>query len=378
MGYEGFAFSEETSDLSDAEFERALEVLAMVAKTIELRDRMAEADPHAAKIFLPDEGWHPDSQPSFELDGSTKNAQTSYALLASGDRDIIRKMRLYGHAYTGYQLATLEFAQKRPWLSKKLPDNWDEILSFLAGPPDQSVFDYAAVANALPPELRATPPRKFGEIGWIMDGVIVNDDTYAYLERLCLMAENRLITRLQDRLAQNGNLKIVEIGGGYGGLAYHLLNFFGQKVHYGIIDIPESLAFSGIYLSTMFPDLPAEIATTAEARLNFENPCMSFIPNMIYRETLAGAGPVDLVINTLSLSEMSDAQIKDYCGGVQTLIGNTGLFFEQNHQTDHRGPGGFLVDYFTNLKKCETNILPESFPERRGDANLWVNAGFAE
>ena len=128
----------------------------------------------------------------------------------------------------------------------------------------------------------------------------------------------------------------------------------------------------------MFPDLPAEIATTAEARLNFENPCMSFIPNMIYRETLAGAGPVDLVINTLSLSEMSDAQIKDYCGGVQTLIGNTGLFFEQNHQTDHRGPGGFLVDYFTNLKKCETNILPESFPERRGDANLWVNAGFAE
>ncbi len=378
MGYEGFAFSEETSDLSDAEFERALAVLADVAQTIDLRDEMAVADPEAAKIFLPDEGWHPDSQPSFELDGSTKNAQTSYALLATGDRDIIRKMRLYGHAYTGYQLATLEFAQKRPWLSKKLPDNWDEILSYLAGPPDQSVFEYAAVANALPPELRAAPPSKFGEIGWIMDGEIVNDDTYAYLERLCLMAENGLITRLQERLSLNGHLKIVEIGGGYGGLAYHLINFVCQKVHYSIIDIPESLAYSGIYLETLFPDLTADIATTAEARFNLDTPGLSFIPNMIYREALAHAGPVDLVINTLSLSEMSDTQIRDYCEGVQNLIGNTGLFFEQNHQSDHRGPGGFLVDYFTNLKKFETNILPESFPERRGDANLWVNAGFAE
>ena len=74
-----------------------------------------------------------ESQPSFELDGSTRNAQTSYNLLALKDRDIIKKMRLYCHAFTGYQLATLEFAEKRPWVSKKLPDNWDDTLRRLAG-----------------------------------------------------------------------------------------------------------------------------------------------------------------------------------------------------------------------------------------------------
>ena len=147
MGFDGFVFSEQTSSLSGAEFERALKILAKAANMTAERDAMARTDPAGAELFLPDEGWHPDSQPSFELDGSTKNAQTSYALLARGDRDIIRKMRLYGHAFTGYQLATLSLAEHRPWLSRKLPDNWDDILRFLAGPPDRSVFDYTSVAS---------------------------------------------------------------------------------------------------------------------------------------------------------------------------------------------------------------------------------------
>jgi len=35
-------------------------------------------------------------------------------------------------------------------------------------------------------------------------------------------------------------------------------------------------------------------------------------------------GPVDLVINTLSLSEMSHAQINDYCESISQIIGGTG------------------------------------------------------
>ena len=373
--FQGFVFSDETSSLSDAEFEAALRLLDAAGEAIERRSQLIAGAPERAALWLPDAGWHPDSQPSFELDGATRNAQTSYELLAAGDRDIISKMRLYGHSFTGYQLATLELAGKRPWLSKKLPGNWDQVLGFLAGPPAQAVFDYVAVAGALPEELRASPPRKFGEIGWLIDGAIVNEDTYAYLERLCLMHENGLIDRLRAAQAANGVLRIVEIGGGFGGLAYYLMGLFEMRVRYAIIDIAESLAFSSVYCTTLFPGLDNRFEQQGPVQLP-DAPGFSFVPNTIHHDLEDAALPADLVINTLSLAEMSDAQIHDYCKAASRLIGNSGIFFEQNHQTDHLGPGDIPPLYLKNLKKCESRILTDSFPGRRGDANFWVNADY--
>ena len=65
-----------------------------------------------------------------------------------------------------------------------------------------------------------------------------------------------------------------------------------------------------------------------------------------------------------------------HCQATSRLIGNTGIFFEQNHQTDHQGPGHIPPLYLKNLKKCESQILTDSFPGRRGDANFWVNADY--
>jgi len=376
VSFEGFVFSEQSSDLSDKEFDQARSVLASIDRVIQERTRLTLKDPERAKIFMPDEGWHPDSQPSFELDGSTKNAQTSYGLLAQKDRDIIRKMRLYGHAFTGYQLATLEFAEKRPWLSEKLPDDWDQTLRRLAGPPDQSVFDYVKVSSALPEHLRVSPPMKFGEIGWIWNSNIVNEDTYAYQERFCLMEENGLFEILNQKIASAGQLTLVEIGGGYGALAYYLMKLYGEKLHYVIVDIPESLAFSAIYLSVLFPDLENRVIETERGPLDTSSPGFSFLPNMYADLVSALAKPADLVLNTLSLSEMSDAQIHDYCRLASDAIGSEGIFFEQNHQSNHAGPGGIPPQYLRNLKSFSTSLLPESFPKRRGDANLWVNDSY--
>ena len=376
MPFEGFVFSEETSFLSDAEYEASLRFLEYVARSIEYRERLAASNPEQAKIFLPDEGWHPDNQPSFELDGSTKNAQTSYELLATGDRDIIRKLRLYGHAFTGYQLATLELAENRPWLSRKLPGNWDDVLMFLAGPPRKSVFDYVSVANRLPEELRADAPRKFGEIGWLIDGKIVNDDVSSYQSILCLLHENGLISGLREKFSDGRPLHIIEIGGGYGGLGYFLSKLFQEKIRYTIIDIPESLAFSSIYLSVLFPNLNTLFIDSESAITSAPKTGFTFVPNMYSRTFTQINARADLVINTLSLSEMSDEQIHDYCQQISIMIGDTGIFFEQNHQSDHQGPGGILPMYLKILRKCSSQILPESFPKRRGTANIWVNASY--
>ena len=110
MAYQGFVFSEETSHLSDPEFLNTLKYLDVAANAIKLRKHLAQKDPTAAFIFNPDALWHPATKGTFEHDGSTKNSNTSFRLLALRDRDIIRKMRLYCQAFTGYQLATLEMA----------------------------------------------------------------------------------------------------------------------------------------------------------------------------------------------------------------------------------------------------------------------------
>lgn len=376
MSFQGFVFSDETSALTDAEFATACVQLDRVAQVIDEREALLKAQPDKAHVLAPDEGWHPDSQPSFELDGSTKNAQTSYGLLARKDVDIVRKMRLYAQAFTGYQLATLAMAADRPWVSEKLPENLDDFLRLCAGPPDQSVFNYVSVAGGLPDELRAPPPRKFGELGWLMDGLIVNYDTYSYLERLCLMFENGILRHLQEKIDRGEKPCIVEIGGGYGGLAYQLMRYFGDKLVYVIIDIPESLAFSAVYCNVLFPALHHQFKIGADPFEISTDPGFTYLPNTAYRSLQSERQDIDLVINTLSLSEMSDAQIEDYCLGVQTMLGETGLFFEQNHQTNHEGPGGIPARHFKNLHRCSSQLLPEDHIAIHGQSNIWVNPGY--
>jgi len=375
MAYQGFVFSDETASLSEAEYSRALGNLDKVAELLELRKALSERNPEKAAIINPDSGWHPGAQLSFEQDNATKNFRTSYDLLARGDRDIIRKMRLYGHVFTGYQLATLEQASKRPWLSEKLPDDWDDTLRRLAGPPLQSVFDYVSVAYALPDELRISPPRKFGEIGWQFDDVIVNDDAYGYQQLFSLMFENGLIDLLKDRFAEKGTLRILEIGGGYGALAYHITQLFDQKVHYAIVDIPESLAFSSIYCSTLLPEMKCAFVEDTDPFYLEDEPGLTFIPNMLYDQLAADDSPLDLCLNTLSLAEMSVVQIKDYLESIKRFIGSTGIFFEQNHQNTDVCLGEIFPRYFKNLRRCETELV-RTYPERRGEANLWVNFSF--
>ena len=379
LAYQGFVFSEETSHLSDPEFLNTLKCLDVAANAIKLRKHLAQIDPTAALIFNPDAGWHPAAKGSFEHDGSTKNSNTSFRLLALRDRDIIRKMRLYCQAFTGYQLATLEMAGKRPWLSRKLPDDWDETLKILAGPPTAALINYIKVSYSLPTELRAVPPRKFGEIGWLVDEAIVNDDTYVYQQIISLMYENGLIDYLRDRLSKNGFLQIVEIGGGYGALAYYLTRIFEGHVHYALIDLPESLAFASIYCSTLFPDMEYGVIESTESFALPREPGFTFVPNMLYHNLCVDDRLVDLCINTGSMAEMSATQVNDYCESIGRFMGDTGIFFEQNHSEYPLGQEkvttrlkDITIRHFKNLRKCTTTFVP-TYPNKRGTANFWVN-----
>src|SRR5262245_19667169 len=93
-------------------------------------------------------------------------------------------------------------------------------LPTVADEPDILAFaQYRTFKAHLPEYLRIPPPELFNESGWLMDGVIVNYDTMSYWERLAALYQVGLLDR-ESPLCLRPGARILEIGGGYGGLAY--------------------------------------------------------------------------------------------------------------------------------------------------------------
>jgi hypothetical protein len=113
--------------------------------------------------------------------------------------------------------------------------------------------------------------------------------------------------------------------------------------------LPESLIYSSIYLSVFF-------------ETGFH-----FLPNYRFREI--SGDQFDLVINTLSMSEMSEPQVRAYC---THLTNAAPVFFEQNHDCRHIGllnAQAIVADYF----QYRLPILNrDGFPGLiQGAAHIW-------
>ena len=120
------------------------------------------------------------------------------------------------------------------------------------------------------------------------------------------------------------------------------------------------------------------IETTESFALPRE-PGFTFIPNMLYHNLCVDDRLVDLCINTGSMAEMSATQVNDYCESIGRFMGDTGIFFEQNHSEHPLGQEkvttclkDITIRHFKNLRKCTTTFVP-TYPNKRGTANFWVN-----
>jgi putative sugar O-methyltransferase len=200
----------------------------------------------------------------------------------------------------------------------------------------------------------------FGEIGATLRGIIVSYDTLAYYERLTLLYRAGLLDpHIRD---------IVEIGGGYGGLAYYVCRALPNSA-YHIIDLPESLLFSAIYL-------PIALGLKLEDRSIMDNGILrvgraSFVPNFVAGAFLRGTGRIDLSINTLSMAEMSEGQVREYCAMIKPALGSHGAFFEQNQDNRHIGlleVTSIIRDYFTECRVIEGHA-------GQGTPHVWRNPG---
>ena len=103
---------------------------------------------------------------------------------------------------------------------------------------------------------------------------------------------------------------VLELGGGFGGMAYFLVRDNPQAVYIDL-DLPETLALASYYLLKAFPDVPATLF--GEAELSPETLGHSRIVMMPSFQILKmESKSVDLAFNSYSLAEMSPSAIREY------------------------------------------------------------------
>jgi putative sugar O-methyltransferase len=113
-----------------------------------------------------------------------------------------------------------------------------------------------------------------------------------------------------NRLAACDQPVVVELGGGYGGMAYFLLRD-SAKTTYVDFDLPENLALTSYYLLRAFPTL--KVALYGEEELNSDTLHdfrVVLMPNFEIEKLPNDSA--DVVFNSYSLAEMSVEAINNY------------------------------------------------------------------
>jgi len=139
---------------------------------------------------------------------------------------------------------------------------------------------------------------------------------------------------------------IIEIGGGFGGLAYQIIKKI-PKVKYIGFDLPENIFLQSYYLKCAFPE--ANILTYHEGissvtRDDLDSFDIILLPNFMLPQVELGLA--DLIVNIRSLSEMPFETIQEYL-----------------HQVDRLGPTFFFHENIYKRRLDEFHGIPSSeFP----------------
>jgi len=151
--------------------------------------------------------------------------------------------------------------------------------------------------------------KTLGGFGFEFDGQLYNSDTLKYYECMLAMEKGGLLNIFRDVRAPRS---LLEIGAGWGGLAYQFKKVF-PKATYIIVDLPQSIIFSATYLKTAFPDASIFISDGSSRdwkNFNIYDYDFIFLPHYLWAN-LNFKKP-DLVVNTIGFQEMSTKQITDY------------------------------------------------------------------
>jgi hypothetical protein len=349
------AYLAENKDVGGQTLIDALELRRLLRAAVEEREAYVQTHGLDPAICLPAANWAA-SAPNDYI--------KAYRHVRDGGFDVLNRLLFFGQVFSGFNAMTLEPSRGLSSVRPVIPDldRWiDENRS------TNFLDAWLAITSGIPSPYLMRPPAICGQHGLLVDDVIVNLDTIAYQERISLLHDAGILDRLRGTGA-----RILEIGGGYGALACALHGMLSPS-QYVICDLPESLMFSGLYLR-LVQDSNVAVWTLPDYRADRSG--FGLLPNYMFHQLPGGDNHFDLVINTISMSEMSPAQVADYAAGISKLIGTDGVFFEQN--TTDSGPEtadcGTILPHFFKLNEDIVTARPVGQGVPRIHANHFATA----
>ena len=131
---------------------------------------------------------------------------------------------------------------------------------------------------------------------------------------------------LVDLLGVDQPLRICEIGAGFG-LNALLLHKFLNIGSYTIIDLPENLYLSSIYLPAQLTELSHQVVDGQSPLTQETEQALNFVLAPLADQV---HGPFDLIINTASLAEMPLETSNAYLSWINQALAPDGLFYSVN------------------------------------------------
>jgi hypothetical protein len=153
-------------------------------------------------------------------------------------------------------------------------------------------------------------------------------------------------------IPEKKNKIILEIGGGYGGLANKLINNFSQS-KFLLIDLPENLLLQYYYLTNLHPTKKIYFINTKEELNTIKNydvllltpfNCSTIIDDIYF----------DIIIQTRGFGEMNRISVNDYFHLIQKNIKEGGILYLVERYVGYRGEEVMRIRDYPFDKKWST------------------------
>lgn len=264
-------------------------------------------------------------QPHLEPSPFWKHVAENFAYVSRLDDEELRRIRFHCYHLTGdiYQ----KYLFKGASISRRL------------------AWDYKSIDKELGGFL---PDEGDPGFGCEIDGRFISTDLLRYMQVVVDLVH-------ADVFPREERYRILEIGGGYGGLAAVCMTY-NPKTTYILCDLEETMFVQAINLANRFGFESLELCDGHVLSEDTLSPGhFHLLPQS--RSSALASVPIDLVVNQQSLQEMTEEQVHLYFD----LIKKAARFFYSCNLDAHKesvtSPGGLV----RNLEK----ITDEAFPKIR-------------
>lgn len=191
-----------------------------------------------------------------------------------------------------------------------------------------------------------------GGFGHIFDGQLFNIDTLKFYECFIALQQSNVLTKFQNSKEHEKKV-VLEIGAGWGGFAYQFKTLFPNTC-YIIVDLPQTLLFSAVYLQTLFPKssfLFTDSKNISVVLNDYTKNDFIFIPHYLLKDI--SFRQIDLAVNIASFQEMKTDQVRAYIDYL-ARVKCSSLYSLNRDRSPHNNQLTFvskIMEEFYNIKE---------------------------